>query len=128
MNHTTFAEYARMRRAGIGGIVGQDAKNCLSLARARAEYHARDDVTIEWAPEQESYRDVYGEEPAEGFDYYCVVVRIGGRVYASLGFVDDDGSPQSREYGRMTENELLAEAFAAERGERAARDHQKCFL
>jgi hypothetical protein len=103
-------EYSRMR-GKTGGVVGEDARRSLGLARARAEYKRRDDVEIEWMPEQDSYESVYGEKPPEGAEFYTVLVKIKGRVMASLGFVDDS----SNEYMRIVENELLWEAFGEEK-------------
>lgn len=103
------AEFKRFH-GKTGGVVGQAATTALSLAKARAEYARRRDVKIEWIPEEERYEDVYGEKPPANTDFYTVVVRIGGEVAASLGFVDDS----DREYMRQVENELLAEAFAGE--------------
>lgn len=123
----TRQEYRTMRAYGVGGLVGQDAMTCLSLARARALYAERDDVELTWEQEQESYESVFGEPAAEGAEYLCGVVRIGGRVMASLGFVDFDGSRQARQYLRIVENELLAEAFAAEQDQQRTADQRACF-
>jgi hypothetical protein len=106
-------EYRKMR-GRTGGVVGEDARRSLDLARARAEYKRRDDVEIEWIPEQESYESVYGEKPPPDTEFYGVLVKIKGRVMASLGFVDDS----NKEYMRIVENELLAEAFTKEKGAR----------
>ena len=110
MNAVALREYRSMRAAGVGGIVGEDARICLDMARARAAFMERDDVEIEWCAEEERYCDVYGDDPPEGMEYATCIVRIDGEVCAALGFVETN----DRAYMRQIENELLAEAFAAE--------------
>lgn len=62
-----------------------------AIRLARAELRAEDmGLTVTAEPEVESYRDVYGEDPPKGIEFYCLMVRApDGDVLASLGFVDD---------------------------------------
>jgi hypothetical protein len=107
MNEAIRKEYARMRKSGTGGIVGEDARRCLDYARARNWYEQNsEEVTIAWDYETDSYESVYGM-PAYQDTYYACMVRVGDTVYASLGFVDKcDG-----DYARQVENELLLETM-----------------
>ena len=107
MLNITRKEYTRMRRAGVGAIVGQQAATCLRLAKARTNYRMRDDMEILHLEEQESYESVYGQPAPEGAHFICIQVRIDGEVRASLGFVEDSDP----EYVRQVENELIAEAI-----------------
>jgi hypothetical protein len=81
--------------------------------------HGKDyTLTVEWQEEQESYRDVYGEDPPEGYEYYFARVpdprEHAGRYdsLASCGFIDVPIGPMRAIKRRMAEVEadLIAEA------------------
>ena len=57
--------YKKFRAAGMGGIVGEDAKNCLHAARILMQWEDGEDdekVRLRICPEGENYFSVYGEE------------------------------------------------------------------
>ncbi len=108
MNKTILSEYKKMRRYGVSGYVGHDAETCLRLAKARNEYESRDDVEISYLPELESFEDIYGYLPPENTEFICVIVKVSNEIALSLGFVEAN----DKEYLRVAENELLAEAFS----------------
>jgi hypothetical protein len=114
---------------GRGWRVGHDAEDALALARA--EKRAEDErLVVVWEPEQESYRDVYGDDPPEGVEFFWVAVYPADAVdsygnvlkghgadhLASLGFVDN----ADRGFMRWQEACLLSEALDALDAERDA--------
>jgi hypothetical protein len=75
------------------------------------------DLKVEWEEEQENYRDVYGDDPPEGYEFFWVNVPDPRGVYASLaslGFVDVPIGPNRAALDRQAEveKELVAEAVA----------------
>lgn len=65
MTKETIRLYRKFRSIGIGGIVGQDAMNCLRAARIVDEFENgeySEYVRIEAKPETDNYFDVYGKE------------------------------------------------------------------
>ena len=75
MNAKIKSEYMKLRRAGCGMIVGQDAKVSLSCAKAIVDFRELEDhgkVRLWAEQEQESYFDVYGKpDSEEEYDHIC---------------------------------------------------------
>jgi hypothetical protein len=91
-----------------GALQSADTAMCLAMAEERA---ADMGLKVTAEEEQESYRDVYGDDPPKGVTFYCLMVCAPDDehdVLASLGFVDDVDSA----YWRCTSAELLSEALS----------------
>jgi hypothetical protein len=101
----------RFFRKHAGGIVGRSAQTAMLLARAEHEAQERGwEVCLQ--PEDESYRDVYGDDPPEGAEFVCVaLLDEDGEWLGSLGFVDANDD----DYIRVTGAELALEALSQER-------------
>jgi hypothetical protein len=107
MNKGTVLRYRDLRKYhGIAAIYA------LKMAKAHREVFHELTCTMEWEPEQESYKSVFGEDPPEGMEYLCGIVKSpDGEVLTSLGFVEDDGWYGTRSYKFTVECELAVEVL-----------------
>ena len=87
-------------------IQGEQAKAAIALARAEVWAEGTEGVELCVMPEEESYHDVYGQDPPEASSFSCLSIKIDGEVMASMGFVDDDAA-----YQRVVFAELALEAM-----------------
>ena len=105
--------YKEFRRYGIGGIVGQDAANCLAYARVEYladkldivpqwEYDCDDDPN-DWMDDVEITEWRKSDHTCE----YCSIVTDDGECGASLGGIWDADD----KYRRSVECELLLEVI-----------------
>lgn len=105
MDQALIKAYRFFRAQGVG-CVGESARCALSLARAERVAEERG-WSYSLEEEIESYRDVYGEDPPPGVEFYCVVARDEtGECIGSLGFCSGD-----RAYFRTVAAELYSEAL-----------------
>jgi hypothetical protein len=97
--------------------VGYHGVDALALAKAERWAQETEGVECIVEPEVDRYRDVYGDDPPKGVEFYSLAVKVDGEYLASLGFVDD-----TEGYHRVVMAQLADEAWAIvrEREERAA--------
>jgi hypothetical protein len=107
--------YRAFREMGVGGLVGQEAKNCLTLARA---FHAMHEAGAEYWTEHDS-EALNDRDCREGIEIY--VVHIGFRnpghpadtpetkTLACLGHVDVFPGRAGDDYIKLVAAELATE-------------------
>lgn len=133
LDKDTVRWFKRFRAHGVGGIVGAEARTCLTYARALAWLDAHDDSDISnadytwirehaltgvrWEPELESYESVFGATPENAYERaklasgewvnLCAVLYVDGEVEGSLGMVVVESTRDF--YCRIVEASLVCE-------------------
>jgi len=123
MNTATKEYYLEARKIGVAYIVGENAKNCLLLARKAAVAEKEIGLEVTWEYDEFFSLGDQGDFISDAeylagiesgrFDSLCARVDgYNGEILSSLGgIIIDYRQPDWRAYKRSFELELLSEAY-----------------